>query len=49
MIAREVGEYLGIFDSSIAEGKKAAADIIKTIVEVADERIKGTEHPSDKG
>lgn len=43
LVAREVGEYLGMFDPSIAEGKKAASDIIKTIVEVANERIKGNE------
>jgi len=31
MIAREVGEYLGVFDPSLAQAKKAAETLISAI------------------
>jgi hypothetical protein len=40
MIAREVGEYLGVFDPSLAQAKKAAADVFTAITEEATRRIR---------
>lgn len=45
MIAREVGDYLGLFDPSIAEGKKAAEIILNAIAERAAEIVLGKGPP----
>jgi hypothetical protein len=42
MIATEVGEYLAVFDPSLAQAKKAAEDITDAIVEETKKRIAGT-------
>lgn len=39
MVATEVGEYLGVFDTSLAEARKASEEIINAIVEEAKKRI----------
>ena len=39
MIAREVGEYLAVFDSSLAQAKKAGEDIANAIVEAVNKKI----------
>jgi hypothetical protein len=40
MIAREVGEYLGVFDPSLGQAKKAAETLISAIAEEATRRIR---------
>jgi hypothetical protein len=40
MIPREVGEYLGVFDPSLAQAKKAAESILNAVVEEATKRIR---------
>jgi uncharacterized protein DUF4231 len=40
MVAREVGEYLGLFDPSVEQGKRAAEEVMKAIAQVAVERVK---------
>ena len=45
MIAREVGDYLGLFEPSIAEGKKAAQTILDAIAEQAAEIVRGKGPP----
>lgn len=40
MIAREVGEYLGVFDPSLAQAKKAAESIFNAVAEEATKRIR---------
>lgn len=39
MIAREVGEYLAVFDSSVAQARKAAEDITNDVVAEVRKRI----------
>ena len=39
MIARKVGEYLAVFDSSLAQAKKAGEDIANAIVEAVNKKI----------
>ncbi len=39
MIAREVGEYLGAFDPSLAQARKAAENVFSAIAEEATRRI----------
>lgn len=41
MIAREVGEYLGAFDSTVAQGRKAAESVMQAVADLAVERIRG--------
>lgn len=45
MIAREVGDYLGLLDRSIAEGKRAAETILNAIAERAAEMVRGAGPP----
>ena len=40
MIAREVGEYLGVFDPSLAQFRKSAESISSAIAEEAVKRIR---------
>jgi hypothetical protein len=40
MIAREVGEYLGAFDPSLAQAKKAAESTVNAVAEEATKRIR---------
>ena len=47
MIAREVGDYLGLFDPSIAQGRKAAETILNAIAERAAEIVRGKGPPQN--
>jgi hypothetical protein len=40
MIAREIGEYLGVFDPSLDQAKKAAENIFNAVAEEATKRIR---------
>jgi hypothetical protein len=40
MIAREVGEYLGVFDPSLTQAKKAADSVLNAIAEEATRRVR---------
>jgi len=42
MIAKEVGEYLAVFDSSVAQARTAADTLVNTIVEEAKKRVSTT-------
>ena len=48
MIAREVGDYLGVFDPSLAEAKKTAGQILNDIVEDV-RRRSGYNPPAEDG
>jgi len=48
MIAKEVGEYLGAFDPSLAQARKAAENVLSAIAEEATRRIRPAPGSQDR-